>query len=570
MAWLRLRKASRLELRGGDLRGSPLPGSSLRTLAPQPNLSWNRLFYEPKVRVVRERSGLNKKVVVILIGLILASAIFITPTLAQESARIQWVCNSAQVSQNEDGSYNVVLTGHADWWRIVGSAGNAVAGPQQSNIFDNLSLSPGSYMGQAADSEGGPWTNNSCGFTVSPPATPPATSTPPVTEPVITVSPTLTGTPIATQTEEATETREPGGGMVCVMLLDHDLAPAVYAQYKGASGKWVPWDGWVLVKYKEEIGLFEISLRAHRGAPGFGRFLISYESGLKTLEVEVTQSGDNCQIIFDEPEPTPITTQTPVFLDSTDYLRQVTDASNIHYGANCTGAWTTYSNAVLLGVEVNGEPVKFVDDGSRAEIQLSVGIHNVVFRFLGLEVPFLATIEPCAPVFQALALRARTFERGDYQLLDANVSGLDSERNDPMVDTKSVQIESVVFIKDGLQVTPSALEIRGHCAFYDFEDRTGDFWAIVNDEWRIEIPEGYTIAPVSDCYYDESTGLLHLVPGVNPEIIWRSLGMDAGELYRPDDMGKTPLYYWRELYPITPHYSGVHLPHRWVELLNLS
>lgn len=104
------------------------------------------------------------------------------------------------------------------------------------------------------------------------------------------------------------EEPSPAGGLVCVTYTVEQLLPALYAQYFDASERWVSWNGWVSSTFKSEVELWELALHAHAGAPTTGRFLVSYESGQKTLEVSV-DAGSNC--VYPEPEGEPIGTTCP-------------------------------------------------------------------------------------------------------------------------------------------------------------------------------------------------------------------------------------------------------------------
>lgn len=105
-------------------------------------------------------------------------------------------------------------------------------------------------------------------------------------------TPTPIETPIAKVTPEPSPWTT--GGFLCAVYTDFELKPMVYAQIWNGSG-WDSWDGYVLVNYKTEMGLWEIGIYSNLGAASSGRFLISYESGLHTIEVELP-SGNSCWI----------------------------------------------------------------------------------------------------------------------------------------------------------------------------------------------------------------------------------------------------------------------------------
>lgn len=80
-----------------------------------------------------------------------------------------WHCDAVRVDPASPG-YNVTATGAGNWWRIKAVGGSTVAAPQASPVFANVALVEGTqYQAQAADSAGGPWSNNAaCVFTVAP------------------------------------------------------------------------------------------------------------------------------------------------------------------------------------------------------------------------------------------------------------------------------------------------------------------------------------------------------------------------------------------------------------------
>lgn len=78
-----------------------------------------------------------------------------------------WVCNSVQAIDNNDGTYNLVVTdGSAGWWRIVRlSDSQVMAGPQSAQVFDQVALDAGDYQVQASDNQQD-WTNQGCVFNI--------------------------------------------------------------------------------------------------------------------------------------------------------------------------------------------------------------------------------------------------------------------------------------------------------------------------------------------------------------------------------------------------------------------
>ena len=105
---------------------------------------------------------------ILLVVLTLSLFVFALPAQAQDAAPL-WHCDAVTVAQSSPG-WNVTATGAGAYWRIKAVGGSTVAGPQQSPVFANVALVEGTqYQAQAADSAGGPWSNNpACVFTVSP------------------------------------------------------------------------------------------------------------------------------------------------------------------------------------------------------------------------------------------------------------------------------------------------------------------------------------------------------------------------------------------------------------------
>lgn len=102
-------------------------------------------------------------VVIVIVALALPIA-----ASAQEVAPL-WHCDAVTVTA-QTIDYRVVATGAGAYWRIKRVGGSTVAGPQQSPTFANVALnSSEQYQVQAADAQGGPWSNNpECVFTVPP------------------------------------------------------------------------------------------------------------------------------------------------------------------------------------------------------------------------------------------------------------------------------------------------------------------------------------------------------------------------------------------------------------------
>ena len=105
---------------------------------------------------------------ILLVALTLSLFVFALPAHAQDAAPL-WHCDAVTVAQASPG-WNVAATGAGAYWRIKAVGGSTVAGPQTSPVFHNVTLdSSVQYQAQAADSAGGPWSNNAaCIFTVSP------------------------------------------------------------------------------------------------------------------------------------------------------------------------------------------------------------------------------------------------------------------------------------------------------------------------------------------------------------------------------------------------------------------
>lgn len=107
---------------------------------------------------------------ILLVVLTLSLFMFALPAQAQDTAPL-WHCDAVTVAQSSPGpGWNVTATGAGAYWRIKQVGGSTVAGPQQSPVFANVALVEGvQYQAQAADSAGGPWSNNpGCIFTVAP------------------------------------------------------------------------------------------------------------------------------------------------------------------------------------------------------------------------------------------------------------------------------------------------------------------------------------------------------------------------------------------------------------------
>ena len=102
------------------------------------------------------------------VAVVFSLFVFALPAQAQDVAPL-WHCDAVTVAQSSPG-WNVTATGAGNYWRIKAVGGSIVAGPQQSPVFANVTLVEGvQYQAQAADSAGGPWSNNAaCIFTVAP------------------------------------------------------------------------------------------------------------------------------------------------------------------------------------------------------------------------------------------------------------------------------------------------------------------------------------------------------------------------------------------------------------------
>lgn len=105
---------------------------------------------------------------ILLVALTLSLFVFPASASAQDAASL-WHCDAVAVAQSSPG-WNVTATGAGAYWRIKAVGGSTVAGPQQSPVFANVALVEGvQYQAQAADAQGGPWSNNpGCIFTVAP------------------------------------------------------------------------------------------------------------------------------------------------------------------------------------------------------------------------------------------------------------------------------------------------------------------------------------------------------------------------------------------------------------------
>ena len=105
-----------------------------------------------------------------LLMVVLTLSLFVFPTAASaQDAAPLWHCDAVRIEQASPG-WNVTASGAGNYWRIKAVGGSTVAGPQQSPVFANVALDSGvQYQAQAADAQGGPWSNNAaCIFTVSP------------------------------------------------------------------------------------------------------------------------------------------------------------------------------------------------------------------------------------------------------------------------------------------------------------------------------------------------------------------------------------------------------------------
>jgi hypothetical protein len=102
------------------------------------------------------------------VAVVFSLFVFALPAQAQDAAPL-WHCDAVAVAQSSPG-WNVTASGAGAYWRIKAVGGATVAGPQQSPAFANVALTEGTqYQAQAADAQGGPWSNNpACVFTVSP------------------------------------------------------------------------------------------------------------------------------------------------------------------------------------------------------------------------------------------------------------------------------------------------------------------------------------------------------------------------------------------------------------------
>ena len=104
----------------------------------------------------------------LMVAVVLSLFVFPASAGAQRFAPL-WHCDAVAVAQSSPG-WDVTATGAGAWWRIKAVGGSTVAGPQTSPVFANVTLDSGTqYQVQAADSAGGPWSNNpGCIFTVAP------------------------------------------------------------------------------------------------------------------------------------------------------------------------------------------------------------------------------------------------------------------------------------------------------------------------------------------------------------------------------------------------------------------
>ena len=104
----------------------------------------------------------------LMVAVVFSLFVFALPAQAQDAAPL-WHCDAVTTAQSSPG-WNVTATGAGAYWRIKAVGGSTVAGPQQSPVFANVALTEGvQYQVQAADAQGGPWSNNpACIFTVSP------------------------------------------------------------------------------------------------------------------------------------------------------------------------------------------------------------------------------------------------------------------------------------------------------------------------------------------------------------------------------------------------------------------
>jgi hypothetical protein len=105
---------------------------------------------------------------ILLVAVVFSLFVFPASAGAQDAAPL-WHCDAVTTAQSSPG-WNVTATGAGAYWRIKVVGGATVAGPQQSPVFANVALVEGTqYQAQAADSAGGPWSNNpGCIFAVAP------------------------------------------------------------------------------------------------------------------------------------------------------------------------------------------------------------------------------------------------------------------------------------------------------------------------------------------------------------------------------------------------------------------
>ena len=88
--------------------------------------------------------------------------------LASPQPALAWFCTGTRVYDNGDGTYNVINSGGASWWRIVSETGIVVAEPQRQQNFYYIPFRPGNYGVEVADESQAQWLNTGCNFTISP------------------------------------------------------------------------------------------------------------------------------------------------------------------------------------------------------------------------------------------------------------------------------------------------------------------------------------------------------------------------------------------------------------------
>ncbi|HCS78204.1 TPA: hypothetical protein DIV55_00490 [Patescibacteria group bacterium] len=333
------RKASRLELRGGDLRGSPLPGSSLRTTpASPPQARDGIIFIYQSSCSLGGHVAMQRSRFLVLIGIALLMAIvnlfFVGSVGATE-------CPS----------------GHHAVWR--------------PKTPEELIENPGDLFTWDCFPNETP--------TAPPTATQPVTATPvPLTTEAPSETPVWTETP-ATQTatpptEKPKKTATPeddeswGGGAICTSK-NHDLPPGGYVGFWQDTNE--QFRGSIFVS---QYGILHVVTSPGERSQGWlkiqrqdGSFLEVY---IEQDQVYHRDGNDGCYTIQSTVTPTPV---PPVLPEN---------GEQIHYRIDCDKLVVTYENVTPTAVEIDGKPMNNYEvTGNTLTINNLLGVHSFEISF---------------------------------------------------------------------------------------------------------------------------------------------------------------------------------------------